>query len=1256
MALPPRFEKRRIVGSGGMGTVYEALDLELGVSVAIKELHYQHPQALARLKDEFRALRDVQHSNLVRLGELVEHQGAWFFTMEYVRGVSITRWVRGDSGSPPKRSPEEATLTSSQAHTPQPDATPSQSGTDEVPTLELPATSPGAALPLPPPAPTATGTFDLERLRSILGQLAAGLEALHAVGKVHRDVKPSNALVDERGHLVLCDFGLVSDLDRRVVDPARGTLEGTPSYIAPELARGQSLSPAADWFSVGVVLYQCLTGRRPFWGPFEQMQAMKLARAYPSPAALVVGVPRALDRLCCELLDPDPSSRADGRSIRAALGLPAPTEEAHTAETPLFVGRTAAVELLRTAAREALRGPGRLVVVQGESGVGKSALLDHVVRRIGAEHRLLKVLRGRCHERESVPYKAFDPVMDEVARLLLHESEQARRAVLEGVSAELALLFPTLSQLPELPPSADRRAASGLELRRLAVDGLRTLLRRLAERQALVVLFDDLQWADADSLWVLAELLAEPLPPMLMLATVRASASEPWAPEELHRVSRGVERLVLGGLDAEESLAMARQLLERLPAGAAVDPMRAARDAQGHPLYLRELLLHGASAQSLDEALAQRVFGLPPQQRELAALVSVAGHPLPHQVLRAAAHLELADYTAAREQLQQGGLVRVSGTRQRDTIEPYHDRVRESVVQRLGAAEKSRLHGALAEALTGAEDVDAEVLAGHWLAAGRADQSRPLYWAAAAEAEASLAGKRAARLYRQCLSLAQAGDLAARLQAFEGLARVLAREGRSAEAGRVYEQAAQESTGPQAADFRCRAADCFLRCGHFERGDRMLQELLSSLRIDGPRNRPGMAAWAMTGRLQLRLRGLDFTPRAAADPPDEKLRHRVDALRAASAGYGLTDTLAAAGYSTRFLISALNLGERERIIDALMTEYVLQVGMSGERTERAEEIRRRAYQAAEGDDALVNHCHAIQCAAEFALGESFPKALGLAETGERYLRANKLFIDQLYNCEFFGAAARWYMGDWAALSVRLPRQLAAAREREDFLTLTNLVGGTLSSIFVLREGPAAGRAMLEEHMSRWPRGRFLVAHFYELLARLQLDFFEGDAQAAWRRLDQAWPQLRASFLLGVPVIGATLYGAKGRAAASLAFHRRGAEQQRWLAEAKKAVRAMERSRAGFAAPMAEQLRAMVHLAEGTTEGAVKSAAAAREGFLARSMGLYAAASAHLEARASSDAAAAQAAWSSFAQQGVKNTRALALVGFVTPVDEPPFGL
>src|SRR5438046_5860239 len=145
--------------------------------------------------------------------------------------------------------------------------------------------------------------LDENRLRSALRQLAEGVNRLHELGKLHRDIKPSNVLVTDEGRVVLLDFGLVEDINP---DSPETLLAGTPDYMSPEQGAQSPISKASDWYSVGVILYQALTGRLPFRGRFFEVLLRKKTRAPIQPREINPQVPRDLNELCVRLLRRDP--------------------------------------------------------------------------------------------------------------------------------------------------------------------------------------------------------------------------------------------------------------------------------------------------------------------------------------------------------------------------------------------------------------------------------------------------------------------------------------------------------------------------------------------------------------------------------------------------------------------------------------------------------------------------------------------------------------------------------------------------------------------------------------------------------------------------------------------------------------------------------------------------------------------------------------------------------------------------------------
>ena len=253
-----RFRLQRRLGQGGSGCVYRVYDAERGEDVALKALSVPSGAAIYQLKREFRALADVTHPNLAVLHELLCVGDEWCFTMEVVDGVDFFAYVSGE--------PDGDALGSTGA---------------------LPVLDRGQ----PPAAGTLVETLrrghcDLNRLRRSFEQLVAGVHALHQSGHLHLDLKPGNVIVARDGRVVVLDFGLVRETEagRTYSDP---TVSGTPAYMAPEQVAAQQPSPATDWYAVGSMLYEALTGVQPYSGHAVAVLMTKLREDPPPPESVV---------------------------------------------------------------------------------------------------------------------------------------------------------------------------------------------------------------------------------------------------------------------------------------------------------------------------------------------------------------------------------------------------------------------------------------------------------------------------------------------------------------------------------------------------------------------------------------------------------------------------------------------------------------------------------------------------------------------------------------------------------------------------------------------------------------------------------------------------------------------------------------------------------------------------------------------------------------------------------------------------------
>lgn len=268
------YSVREEIGRGGMGVVYRAIDRRRGRVVALKTPFRRQADDLQRFAAEFRRMKPVRHPNLVRLYDLVCDRRVCFFTMEYVSGVEFTEYV-GD---------------------------------------------------LPP-----DWSLRKDLLCDALRQLAEAIAAMHAAGRLHRDVKPRNVLVTPAGRVKLLDYGLAADLDDRGLHANTDRhVQGTPAYMSPEQIAGRPVGPPSDWYSLGTMLYEALAGRLPYPAQSFAILEAKQDQDPPLPSNFAEGVPTDLEQLSMELLHRDPAHRPAAAEVLSQL------KPSHLAEQAVF--------------------------------------------------------------------------------------------------------------------------------------------------------------------------------------------------------------------------------------------------------------------------------------------------------------------------------------------------------------------------------------------------------------------------------------------------------------------------------------------------------------------------------------------------------------------------------------------------------------------------------------------------------------------------------------------------------------------------------------------------------------------------------------------------------------------------------------------------------------------------------------------------------------------------------------------------------
>ncbi len=277
-----RYEILRLLGAGGMGSVYLARDVELDEMVALKTLSQDlgsDPASMERFRREVKLARKVTHKNVARTYDIGEHQGLRFLTMEYLAG-------------------EPLSVVLSRA-----------------------------------------GSLPLVRALAIAGELASGLAAAHEAGVVHRDLKPDNVIVAEDGHVKIMDFGIARAFSSGDAKLTAGRPLGTPAYMSPEQVEGKDADHRADVYAVGEILFEMLTGRCPWSGDTVfAIAAARLVAPPPDPRASRPAIPANVAELVQKAMARDPANRHESAE---ALGAEvAALAAGATAEAVLGLGAT----------------------------------------------------------------------------------------------------------------------------------------------------------------------------------------------------------------------------------------------------------------------------------------------------------------------------------------------------------------------------------------------------------------------------------------------------------------------------------------------------------------------------------------------------------------------------------------------------------------------------------------------------------------------------------------------------------------------------------------------------------------------------------------------------------------------------------------------------------------------------------------------------------------------------------------------------
>ncbi len=1170
-----RFELIRQLGEGGSGVVYEAFDRHQRVEVALKLLRQQEGAALLKFKDEFRGfcqlLPSIDSRNLVTLYELFEHARHVFFTMELIRGRPLVSYVRSHlDGS--RNGPS--------------------SSSDQL---------------------------DVVRLRSCFAQVARALSAIHSIGIVHCDIKPSNILVTDDERPVVLDFGLATvrsyeDIPDTLSARTRSTVFGTLAYMAPEQATSLAITPAADWYSFGVVLYQALTGVLPFTGSGLAVLDAKRWDTPTHPDELARGVPADLADLAIELLEPDPADRPTEdeilRCFRAVATNAFPRVVTTAASEP-FVGRGEQLDALDAALDAHKRGKTLIVLVSGRSGMGKTGLIHRFIERASERERNLLVLQSRCYESESMPYKAIDPIVDALARHWKSLSDVRAASLVPQHATILARLFPVLRQIPAVT-TAPLYGGDELDLfalRQHAADALRDLLWRLGPGRRsgsdagadapLVLTIDDAQWGDLDSVSILQQVLqvADP-PPLLLIAACRSEDRNAAAfVEGLRAFSQStpgpeVREIEVGPLSTSDARTLAVALTARMSdAQERIDTI--GREAGGNLFFIHELARNaraGGSHTTLDGLVLERIDALPETARRFMIATVLSAQSLPSGVARAAAGLTRNDPEAFRVLLA-SHLVRTKGGADEPTFEPYHDRIREIVARKITGPDLRNWHLRLATAWENSAIARPETLVMHFQ--GAADDAKTRHYAAIAarNADEALAFDRAADFYELLVRLEDVP--LRRPQWYEKQGEALANSGRGYEAAHAFRKALRDSPADDARhiEVKRRVATELIRAGYLDEAARELDDLLPQVGVRALRSEVRAFARLLWYRSLLACRGVGSRTRTLLEVPSDVLQ-RIDVLLSISEPLCLTSLVRGQALLTQGALWALRAGERHRVVRAL-TGLAASSSVGGSRTTRRS---RRLLDAARVQLGATDD---VWTEGRIALAEGIMLKLSgqFQEATARLAQAMEIFAQcrgvrwEVEAAQNLVHDSHLWMGEWNRLSIEISSRLQTAKQRGDLFAETYLKARTSPVLQLGADRIEQATLEVAKSLDDWVRRanehqpRYDLQHRYALCTWLDIELYKGTpeaADAANSRLNHEWPRLRAVLLVfQFARIEMLCYRAR------IALAQAPQHGSQALQRANDDVRRLTHEGAAWAVALAQLIRASISHASGHRERAIR---------------------------------------------------------------------
>jgi len=759
-----------------MGVVYRGEHCETGARAAVKTIIATTPSVVSAIRREIRSLGRLRHPGIARIIDSGISRGLPWYAMDLLVGGTLRDHLLSV-----------------------------QPGTSVVSGLRSVTVGLHTQVienqlyrSVPEPHSGSRRIGAREPLLKVIATVCEALAYLHESGIVHRDLKPENIFIQVDGSPVLVDLGISVEFagarGREELDVARFSRMGTIAYMSPEQIRGELVDARADLYAVGCVLYECVTGRRVFGGADAfSLKTAHLSHVPVPPSRIAPDVPQELDELILQLLEKDPAMRrgyADDVArtlwtLSATPHPPVPSRPPTYLYRPPFVGREQVLQRFKTAILSLNRdGAGEALFLAGESGVGKTRLATEAV--LEGERVGVNVVVGQCLSRavgaevrsNDTPLQAFAPlflaIADHCQEPLSWNAEQllgAHGRLLAPYQPALAYV-PGFSELPEPEPGEGQEARA-----RVLWAAVRAILN-FAEIEPLLLVIDDLQWADELSLALVDLLVKHELANcgLLLIASYRSDEGNP----VLRRLvtGPGASLIEVKRFNAIEVRAMVEGMLALKHAEASlVDYL--ALQSNGNPFFLVEHLRTAIAAElltrdgsgrwqltnggsfeeamtlptTLAELIQRRLQRLQPEALRLVKTAAILGRRFDAELLQSCAGIDTGVSSQACALLCEHQVLEGDENGQLMFV---HDGLRQAAYLQIDPAELEPMHGQAALAIEqnysdlAREPYYAEL--GHHFSQSRARAKASHYFELAGErARSAFANAAAIRYFKQAL-------------------------------------------------------------------------------------------------------------------------------------------------------------------------------------------------------------------------------------------------------------------------------------------------------------------------------------------------------------------------------------------------------------------------------------------------------------------------------------------------------------------------